>query len=79
MRFLKYFVAAGALVTSFAGTASADETATPGRTTIKTVVVVGNSRRPNVTIDVTRQKLSVPLHEMKHPLDEKAAASSAPF
>ncbi len=77
MRVMKWIVA-GALVT-LAGTAAADETvATPGRTTIRTVVVVGNARRPVVTIELARQKVSVPLHELKR-IEDKASSGAGPF
>ncbi len=77
MQFAKTIVVVGALM-AVAPVAGAED-ATPGRTTVKVVTVVGNPRRPSVTIEVTKQKLNIPLHEMKHPLDEKAVTSSGPF
>jgi opacity protein-like surface antigen len=74
-RFMMCLVAASALVSSVA---FADQTE-PNRTTVKVIQIVGNPRRPAVTIELTKQKLAIPLHEMKHPLDEKALTSAAPL
>ncbi len=79
MSLVKYFVGVGVVVaTLFVGAGvRAEESGT--RTTIKVVTVVGNPRRPSVTIEVTKQKMNVPLHELKHALDEKALSAAAPL
>ena len=60
-----------------AGAAGAEETA--GRTTVKVVTIVGNPHRPAVTIEVTKQKMNVPLHALKHSLDDKTMSAAAPL
>lgn len=79
MRFTKSFLMLASVTLSLVAVASsamADET---GRTTIKVVTVVGNPHRPAVTIELTRQKMNLPLHELKHALDEKAISAQGPF
>jgi hypothetical protein len=61
-----------------AGVAGAEQTE-PGKVTIKTTVIVGSFRRPIVTVEVDRQKMNLPLHELKHAMDDKALSSAAPL
>jgi hypothetical protein len=57
------------------GPCFADE---PGTVTIKTQVVVGNPRRPVVTIEISRQRPDIPLHALSHALDRRPAAVPIP-
>ena len=52
---------------------------TPGVVVLRPTIVVGNPHRPIVTVEISRQKINVPLHEMKHPLDAVNPANAAPF
>jgi hypothetical protein len=51
----------------------------PGVVTLKDIVIKGNPRRPIVTVEISRAKIDVPLHAMKHPLDTPNPGNAAPF
>jgi len=57
------------------GPCFADE---PGTVVLKTQVVVGNPRRPVVTVELSRQRPEIPLHALSHPLDRRPAAVPTP-
>jgi hypothetical protein len=53
--------------------ARADE---PGVVVLQTQVVVGNPRRPIVTIELARARPNIPLHALTHPLDKHDAPAA---
>jgi hypothetical protein len=57
------------------GFAAADP---PGTVTVHPTVVVGNPRRPVVTVEISRQRPDIPLHALTHPLDRRPALVTAP-
>jgi hypothetical protein len=57
------------------GPCFADE---PGTVTIKDTVVVGNARRPIVTVEISRQRPNIPLQALSHPLDRRPLAVRTP-
>ena len=57
------------------GPCFADE---PGTVTLPTQVVVGNPRRPIVTIEISRQRPDIPLHALTHPLDRRPTPVPTP-
>jgi hypothetical protein len=71
MMIVSALAAAGVATT---GPARADE---PGTVTIHPQVIVGNPRRPVVTIEISRQRPDIPLHALTHPLDKSATRPSA--
>jgi len=74
--FLKcLLIASGVIVAGLAsvGSARADEAA-PAVKVMKEQVIVGNPRRPVVTVELTRQRPNLPLHTMTHPLDQHPGA-----
>ena len=78
---MKHFVATlvFASLVLLPATALADPPTTPGVVTLKDIVIKGNPRRPIVTVEISRAKIDVPLHAMKHPLDTPNPGNAAPF
>ncbi len=65
-----------ASVLAVAGLAAADESKV---VTIKPTVVQAKARRPIVMVEITREKMNLQLHPLKHPLDERPVNGQAPF